>query len=199
MAKQSRATTKENSSLVICPSYFDPMSAGWRQFSTHRLRRILSISGVCVLTACILLTVGARVHNNEDAKSEISAERVNTTVTSATALSVAGPPKVASGLTSRTLTNDNLEVANIILTRFGFEPNTITRSSTKFLLSVENRSPLGDIELHLDRVAGLRLHQEQVAKERPEWRDFFTLEPGDYVLSEAGHPDWVCNIKITAH
>jgi len=199
MSKQSHANPQVNNSIVIRPLHFDASRAGWRQINKNRMRRILSISVVSVLAACILLSVVARVHNNADAKSVISAERLNTTDSSNNALAVVGPsPRIDPASTSGTLTDDTLEVANIVLTRFGFEPNSITRSSTKFLLSVENRSPVGAIELHLDRVAGLRVHQQQVATERPEWRDFFTLEPGDYVLSEAGHPDWICNIKITA-
>jgi hypothetical protein len=176
------------------------MRGGWKLLNQNRARRIASISGVGVLTACVLLTVVARIHNRADTKSLVSAvaaDRVNTTAASDTT-PVRPSPKSKPSPAPRASTNDPLEVENIILTRFGFEPNSITRSSTKFLLSVENRSPVGDIELHLDRVAGLRLNQQQVAKERPDWRDFFTLEPGDYVLSEASHSDWVCKLKITA-
>lgn len=132
-----------------------------------------------------------------DTKSLVWADRLNTNATSDATL-VRTSPKSSPGRAPRTSGDERLEVENIILTRFGFEPNSITRSSTKFLLSVENRSPADDIELHLDSIAGIRLHQQQVASERPDWRDFFTLEPGDYVLSEANHPDWVCKIKITA-
>ena len=132
-----------------------------------------------------------------DTKSLVSADRLNTTATSDATL-VRPSPTSNPSRAPRTSGEDRLEVENIILTRFGFEPNSITRSSAEFLLSVENRSPVGDIELHLDSAAGRRLHQQQVASERPDWRDFFTLEPGDYVLSEANHPDWVCKIRITA-
>lgn len=201
MSKQSHAIAGENNkSATIHPVRLEVTRRGWKRLCQNRRRRIASISGVGVLTACVLLTVVARVRNRADAKSlvsAVSADRLNTAATSDTP-PVRPSPKSNAGPAPRASTDDPLEVENIILTRFGFEPNSITRSSAEFLLSVENRSPLGDIELHLDRVAGFRLHQQQVAKERPDWRDFFTLEPGDYVLSEANHPDWVCKIRITA-
>ena len=201
MAKQSQAIAGDNNkSAMIHPARLEVTRRGWKRLSQNRARRIASISGLGVLTACVLLTVVARVHNRADAKSLVSAvptDRRNTTATSGT---IPGwpSPKSNPNPAARASTNDRLEVETIILTRFGFEPNSITRPSTKFMLNVENRSPADDIELHLDRVAGGRLHQQQVAKERPDWRDFFTLEPGDYVLSESSHPDWVCKIKITA-
>jgi hypothetical protein len=117
---------------------------------------------------------------------------------SASAVEKTKPALMASAAQPRSApATDPLSVENIILTRFGFEPNEIIRNEDEFLLSVENRSEVGDVDLHIDKVAGSRLHQQQVAKERPDWREFFKLEPGDYVLTEASHPDWICKIKIT--
>lgn len=92
-----------------------------------------------------------------------------------------------------------IRVETVILTRFGFEPNSIVRPRTEFILFVENRSEVADVDLRVDRVAGNRVHQQHIPKERPDWNNLFKLEPGDYVLTEANHPDFTCAIRITAH
>ena len=96
-------------------------------------------------------------------------------------------------------TDERLEAQVIVLTRFGFEPNQIVRPQDEFLLAVENRSEVGDVDLHLDKVAGNRIHHQYVPRTKPDWQDFFRLEPGDYVLTESNHPDWICTIRITPH
>jgi hypothetical protein len=37
----------------------------------------------------------------------------------------------------------------------------------------------------------------RMAKGRLAWRQLVNLSPGDYVLTEATHPDLVCRITIT--
>jgi len=82
----------------------------------------------------------------------------------------------------------------------GFEPNEITRPQGLFLLGVDNRTGLqGALVLRLDRVAGNRLIEVPVPLEKGRWRNFFTLTPGTYHLTEANHPNWVCTITITPH
>ena len=90
-----------------------------------------------------------------------------------------------------------LQAQLITLRPFGFEPKQITRSEGRFLLMVDNRSGLREMSLRLDRVAGNRLHEVRVPRERLDWREFFELTPGRYTLTEANHPDWVCDITIT--
>jgi hypothetical protein len=207
MSKQSPAIGDNNKSTTIHPARIEVTRRGWKRLSQNRAHRIASISGVGVLTACVLLTVVARIHNRADAKplvSAVLADTLNTTATTGTTTFRPSPksnpnPAPIIGQTAVPVPGEKVEVESIILTRFGFEPKEITRSSATFLLSVVNRSQVGDVDLHLDRVAGNRIHEQQVSKEKADWRDFFKLEPGDYLLTETSHPEWVCRIKITPH
>ncbi len=91
-----------------------------------------------------------------------------------------------------------IETELVTIRRHGFEPQEITRPADPFVLAVENRSGLEEVTLRLDRVAGNRLKEVNVPRKKLNWRDAFDLPPGRYVLTEANHPDWVCNITITA-
>jgi hypothetical protein len=90
------------------------------------------------------------------------------------------------------------EVEHIILTPFGFEPAQITRPAGEFQLTVANRSPVSDIDLHLNQMSdGALVRQQTMASQQVDWGDFFNLKPGNYVLTESTHPDWTCSITIT--
>jgi hypothetical protein len=68
------------------------------------------------------------------------------------------------------------------------------------VLAVENRSGLQAVQLRLDRVAGagVRLRDVQMPRAKHDWKDALDLTPGSYALTEANHPEWVCNITITS-
>ncbi len=95
--------------------------------------------------------------------------------------------------------SETIEAEVITIRATGFEPMTITRDKGKFLLVVHNRSGLREVVLRLDREAGGRLHNVRVPREKLNWKTLVDLNPGRYVLTEANHPDWVCQINITAH
>jgi hypothetical protein len=80
---------------------------------------------------------------------------------------------------------------------YGFEPSEVTLKAEPFLLAVDNRSGVHEPVFRVDRVAGDRLHEVRMAKGRLAWRQLVNLSPGDYVLTEATHPDLVCRITIT--
>jgi hypothetical protein len=81
----------------------------------------------------------------------------------------------------------------------GFEPKEINRPKGQFLLVVHNRSGVEEVNLRLDHEAGNRLHEVRVGRDRLDWRAPLDLHPGQYVLTEAGHPGWICRINVTAH
>lgn len=85
----------------------------------------------------------------------------------------------------------------ITISRGGFEPTEITRPKGRFAVFVENRSGLEGVTLRLDRIAGNRLRDVNVPRDKLDWDDVLDLTPGQYVITEAGHPDWVCTITIT--
>lgn len=92
-----------------------------------------------------------------------------------------------------------VEAELITVRRDGFEPKEITRPAGQFLLAIDNRSGLEVVTVRLDRQAGARLRDIPVNWKERDWRDLLDLTPGRYVLTEATHPGWVCNITITAH
>jgi hypothetical protein len=89
--------------------------------------------------------------------------------------------------------------ALITLTSTGFYPSEITRPKGPFLLAVDNRAGDQDIALRLTRANGTKEKEKRMVKGQSRWRQLVDLNPGKYVLTEANHPDWVCNINITAN
>jgi hypothetical protein len=90
-----------------------------------------------------------------------------------------------------------LETELITIGPRGFEPSTIRRPIGRFFLAIENRSGLDSVNLRIDRVAGNRLKEVAVTGGQLDWIDVVDLIPGDYVITEAEHPDWVCKITVT--
>lgn len=90
-----------------------------------------------------------------------------------------------------------LETELIIIGPRGFETSMIRRPKGRFFLAIENRSGLNSVTLRIDRVAGNRLKEAAVTGGQLDWVDVVDLNPGDYVVTEANHPNWVCNITIT--
>jgi hypothetical protein len=87
--------------------------------------------------------------------------------------------------------------ALVTIRPFGFEPADITRPAGPFLLEVHNRSGLREVVLRIDREAGNRLYEERVPRRKLDWRTIVNVPPGRYLLTEEGHPTWVCRITIT--
>src|SRR5882724_5253501 len=158
----------------------------WFEKLNQCRRTSFALFSVTLLIGCTVVVLAVRAHDSETHKPPSAAEKPEP-------VGIASPARLAS-----VPLNDVIRVENVILTRLGFEPNSIVRSQAEFMLFVENRSEVGDVDLRLDRVAGNRVHQQDVPKERPDWGDLFKLEPGDYILTEANHPTFTCNIRITA-
>jgi hypothetical protein len=79
----------------------------------------------------------------------------------------------------------------------GFEPAQIARPPGRFLLAVDNRTGLGEVEFRLEREHGARLREVHVNRRGRGWREPVSLPPGTYRLTEATHPEWVCLVTIT--
>jgi hypothetical protein len=93
---------------------------------------------------------------------------------------------------------EQVEVEVVTVRASGFEPREITRPHGAFRLAITNHSGATEILLHLDRVQGNRLHEVRLPQGRISWTQVLNLPPGDYVLSEQNHPDWICLIQLTA-
>ena len=79
----------------------------------------------------------------------------------------------------------------------GFEPKEAVWPKGPFFLSVNNRSFVSDITLRVDRQGGARLKEVNLKMRKQRSAGVFDPPPGRYVLSEANHPEWTCQITIT--
>lgn len=101
----------------------------------------------------------------------------------------------------RDSTPRRVEVEILSIQPNGFEPSQITRSSGRFLLAIDNRAEIEDLTLRLNRVSRFQepaLLDVTIPRERLNLDEYINLPPGDYALTEANHPDWICHITITA-
>ncbi len=94
---------------------------------------------------------------------------------------------------------ERIETELLTLQSTGFEPNEIQRPQGAFILGVDNRTGVETIELRLVRTNGQQLKALEAPRRKISWREVVDLAPGQYVLSEANHPDWTCTVTILPH
>lgn len=94
---------------------------------------------------------------------------------------------------------DRVEGEVITVLPTGFQPSQITRPRGQFLILVDNRSDSDDLTLRLISVAGPMLREMKQTREKKIVTHLEDSPPGEYLLTEASHPDWVCRITITPH
>jgi hypothetical protein len=73
----------------------------------------------------------------------------------------------------------------------------ITLRPGQFFLMIDNRSKVSEITLLLDRQVGGRVKEIKFRMRKERSAGVLDLPPGDYLLTEASHPQWVCRIKIS--
>jgi hypothetical protein len=95
--------------------------------------------------------------------------------------------------------DDDSEIELITLRPHGFEPATLTRRHGHFMLAVNNRSRTNEVSLRLDRMHGSRLQEVKMPRGQTRSLSRLHLPPGEYLLSEEAHPEWVCRITLTSH
>ena len=89
-----------------------------------------------------------------------------------------------------------LESELVTITPTGFEPRDITRPQGPFILAVDNRSGLEEVDLFLEQVTGTRLNVSLTRKRKLAWRERIDLPLGTYVLKAANDASWRCRITI---
>lgn len=98
-------------------------------------------------------------------------------------------------------TPEPLIVEELTLRPSGFYPSEIQRPEGKFLLAINNRAGLQEMNITISREIGSdvkeKLKDVKVGKKYLDWNDVLNLQPGDYVVTEASNPKWVCRIIVT--
>ncbi|MCI0662839.1 MAG: hypothetical protein L0220_17360 [Acidobacteria bacterium] len=143
------------------------------------IRYIIPI--VIILVSLAVLVVGARKMSNP-------ARRANSVQVFL--------PSVQSNSTP-----EPLVVEELTLRPIGFHPSEIRRPKGKFLLAINNRAGLQEMNITISREIGSaakeRLKNVKVHNKYLDWNDVLDLQPGDYVVTEASNPMWVCRIIVT--
>lgn len=88
------------------------------------------------------------------------------------------------------------DVAQIEIGRRGFLPQHLTHAHGRIIMSVHNLTAL-TLNLRLDRETAGTLKTVSVSRDLPRWREAIEFGPGEYLLKETGHPDWICRLSIT--
>ena len=108
------------------------------------------------------------------------------------------PEKISPATTFGNLAQQGDVQAELLTIRpYGFEPDHITRPKGQFFLAVENRSQVESLSLSFSHVAGQRFQELRVQRGRPDTSSMVDLPIGDYILTEASHPEWICKLTIS--
>ena len=91
-----------------------------------------------------------------------------------------------------------LEAELTTITPTGFEPAEITRPHGRFVLAIDNRSGLDEVDFYLERETGGRVNVPLSRRRKLAWREAIDLPPGTYLLRATNDESWRCRISITA-
>lgn len=91
-----------------------------------------------------------------------------------------------------------LEAELVTATPTGFEPAEITRPQGRFLLAVDNRSGLNDLDLYLERETEGRVNVALGRRGKLKWREVLDLPPGHYFLRATNDATWRCSLTLTS-
>lgn len=94
--------------------------------------------------------------------------------------------------------SDRVTESEVITLRpTGFEPSELTRAAGEFLLTINNRTGLEEINLTVSTDFGGIVRNFRANEGRLRSGGFQVLPPGRYVITETEHPEWICRITIT--
>jgi hypothetical protein len=108
---------------------------------------------------------------------------------------LASQPAAESTAATSGQTNDLIATT---LSPTGFSPTGLSHAAGRFNLRVNNKSRQQKISLRLSKSDGEKLTEVQLTDKVRGWTEPVELAPGNYTLTEANHPDWACNIEVTA-
>lgn len=155
--------------------------------SKKRFLKLLMVSAALITTA-IVLSSGASALVSSDLRDSLPTATRNASLpTHNHATAVAG----------RNESQENIEVEVVMARANGFEPAVITRPQGPFVLGIHNQSGAGELVLLLERAQGGQVQELRLRTGRRRQHQLLDLPIGEYVLSEATHSRWRCQIIIT--
>jgi hypothetical protein len=155
-------------------------------FSAHRI----ATKATLLLTATFLITVATLAVSPQGWLSLMTKTNPPASIKPKMAPSA---PALTTGVSAQ----NRVETEIVTLGSTGFEPGALTRPQGRFYLEVDNRSELPEVEFKISTESGQQLFQAIVPHEQLDWQQELDLAPGRYLLTEANHPEWVCQINIT--
>jgi hypothetical protein len=162
-----------------------------------RSRRLIASS--VVIAAVVLVGLGTLAHNKPATPIAIK--------------EAAGPAPFiprggrAAGVAVQTDT-PRVEVEVVVLTPEGFQPAGIMRGLGPFILQVDNRTGIEQIEFTILQQGGNidgptgggsgggMIASATIGGGQIDWNSEYDLASGMYVLGVTGHPEWACPIII---
>ena len=99
---------------------------------------------------------------------------------------------------SQEIASGHIPEAEVITLRpTGFEPSELTRPPGQFLLTINNRTGLEEINLSISTDLGGMVRGFRLNEGRLRSGSFQALPPGRYVITETEHPEWTCYLTIS--
>lgn len=91
-----------------------------------------------------------------------------------------------------------LDTEFVELGPYGFVPRQIVRQKPgKHFVFVRTVVPIRPLVLRLLRETGSeKLKDVPIQAGKGYWNEVLDLTPGNYILTEANHPSWICKITI---
>jgi hypothetical protein len=152
------------------------------------------IFGLTVFVACTVWGFGVSAARREALPGALV---VNPPV------AASGPARAAVVVPQKDNPKDDTQVKLVTLTPRGFEPDEMLVSQKRFVLAIDNRSHLDEVFIQFSRITGnpaapaSKLQDVKMPRAKVNANSVFELPPGDYLLTEANHPNWVCTFTVS--
>lgn len=94
-------------------------------------------------------------------------------------------------------TRNPVKVIQITALRTGLRPATLSVPTGRYLLAIDNRSGVDNLNMQFGLEGSLTMRQASSRRATPDWRGVVDLTPGKYNLTIAERPQWRCALTVT--
>ncbi len=96
-----------------------------------------------------------------------------------------------------------IKVISVTVNPRGFSPSKVTVPEGLYLIDINNRSGVAELNLQLGTLNAKKLKESKRVKDNQgrelkslDWRGFFNLDKGTYTVRESSHPNWILEIQV---